>query len=446
MRDHTVRTFTPATRRRARSLALAAFVAGALLALAAGAAQAVIVTRGHHRVSYERLPGKALGATPSARSQARPALSKAPLKYHGGSVMPSNTNYVIYWDPSGGAAFPAGYEAGINRYFEALSHDSGGLLNADSVLAQYGDENGASASYNSHFGGFYNDTDPYPANGCTAAPTCLTGAQLEAELATFVQSRALPADLQHEYFLLTPKGVENCETAEGLSCSAGAGNKSYCAFHSFVELGKGAVLVFAVDPYVSGLKCADEKNLPNGNPSDETIAGGLAHEHSESVTDPQLNAWYDSKGNEVADKCRTGEAESEYGLPLGTAPDGSDYNEVIDGALYWYQQVWSNEVTACAQRQLHTPTIKKVKPKSGPEAGGTEVAITGTGFTEGTTVTFGEAAATDVSYESPTSIVAVTPPGIAGKVNVTVTTAGGTSTITNKTRFKYKKAKVPRGH
>ena len=281
--------------------------------------------------------------------------------------MPSNTNYAIFWDPSGGAAFPAGYQAGLESWFADLAHDSGGLLNTDSVLTQYGDEFGHTASYNSHFGGAYVDTDPYPANGCSAAPRCLDSAQIRAELVSFVQAHALPSDLEHMYFLLTPSGVESCTDEAEKVCSAGTGtqHRVYCSYHEFIELAKG-VLVYAYTPYMAGLKCGDEQNTPNGNPSDEELSGGLVHEHSEAVTDPELNAWYDEQGKEVGDKCRVANPNEEFGPPLGEAPNGSSYNQVLNGDRYWYQQEWSNEAGGCAQRKATIPTIKKMKPKSGP--------------------------------------------------------------------------------
>ena len=435
MMEDTARMPAPAIRRRAWLLGLPVLLVLGLLALAASSAQALVVTSEGHPVSYEPLLKGSGAAGPNARTQAKPLAKKGLENPKHGPVMPSNTNYVIYWDPPGGTTFPAGYETGINTFFEDLGHDRGKLFNTDSVLTQYG------ANYDSHFAAALSDTDPYPSNGCTAAETCLSEAQIEAEVLSFVQSHSLPTDLEHEYFVLTPQGVESCNNA-GTRCSAGAENAYYCAFHNFIDLGKGAVIVYASDPYVSGLKdtCADEANRPNGNPSDDTIAGGLAHEHSESVTDPELNAWMDKKGQEVADKCRHGEPE-EYGTPLGTAPNGSKYNELINADEYWYQQVWSNELGACAQRQLQVPTIKKLKPKKGLETGGTVVTIVGTGFTEGATVEFGELEASEVVFESSTSLRATTPPEPAGKVPVTVTTEGGTTTVTNKTQFTYKKAK-----
>jgi hypothetical protein len=444
---------TARTARKARTrgpsprLAVAMLLALTALAFAAASAQAVIVTVDGHRISLEPVPGATShrGASPALRAGAKPSKKSLPLIHHeGGVVMPSNTNYAIFWDPSGGAAFPAGYQAGIERWFTDLADDSGGLLNTDSVLTQYG------ANYSSHFGGAYIDTDPYPASGCAATPKCLDAAQVRAELVSFVQAHSLPTDLEHMYFLLTPNEVEGCQDEAEKVCSAGTGpqHRFYCSYHEFIELPKG-VLIYADTPYMGGLKCGDEKNTPNGNPSDEELSGGLVHEHSEGVTDPELNAWYDEQGNEVGDKCRSPIAKTEaeeFGTPLGEAPNGSDYNQLIDGDRYWYQQEWSNEAGGCAQRRATVPTIKKMAPKSGPATGETAVTITGTGFVGAVTVHFGTTPAKKVTVESSTTIVAVSPEHEAGKVFVTVTTAGGTSEAeSTKAKFKFKKVKPPKG-
>jgi len=86
------------------------------------------------------------------------------------------------------------------------------------------------------------------------------------------------------------------------------------------------------------------------------------------------------------------------------------------------------------------PVIKKLSPKSGPSSGGTTVAITGERFSEASAVSFGGSAATSFKVNSATSITAVTPPGAAGSVSVTVTTPFGTSAA-SQAKFNYKKAK-----
>jgi len=68
-------------------------------------------------------------------------------------------------------------------------------------------------------------------------------------------------------------------------------------------------------------------------------------------------------------------------------------------------------------------TVSSVTPTSGSIAGGTVVTVTGSGFTSGSTVRFGSAQASGVQFVSGTQINATTPPGTAGVVSVTVTSA-----------------------
>jgi hypothetical protein len=440
--DYGPRCTAPGPRLRERAIGVLALAVAALLGVGATTASALIVRSHASAIGYERL---AAAASPTrSQAQAKGAtgpLASRPLEYHGGPVMPSNTDYAIYWDPAGAPEYPAGYESGLDRYFEDVAQDSGGDQNVESVLVQYKDSAGEFANYSSHFGGALIDTDPYPASGCSAAPICLTEEQLRAEITKYVEGHKLAMDLQHLYFLLTPPGVESCIEAKSHACSAGTKHASYCSYHGYIQVTGTLIIVYTNNPYVEGTNCDNGEEHPNGAASDATIGGGLAHEYAESVTDPELNAWYDSKGEEVADKCRTLKVVSEFGEPLGKAPDGSNYNQVINGDLYWYQQMWSNEAGACKQRTAQPPqppTVTKVTPKSGPTAGGTAVTITGANFTEPTTVKFGGVSATGVTVNSPTSLTAISPSQAKAAVDVTVTTSVGTSAVTKKDHFKYK--------
>ncbi len=71
------------------------------------------------------------------------------------------------------------------------------------------------------------------------------------------------------------------------------------------------------------------------------------------------------------------------------------------------------------------PTVTGIAPASGIEAGGLLVTLTGTGFVEGATVTFGETAAPDVIFGDATTLTAIFPPGTAGAVEVVVTNPDG---------------------
>jgi len=81
------------------------------------------------------------------------------------------------------------------------------------------------------------------------------------------------------------------------------------------------------------------------------------------------------------------------------------------------------------------PAVTAVSPKAGPAAGGTEVTITGSGFTAGTSVMFG-GASVPVTVNSSTSLTVFSPSG-TGAVDIVVTTPGGTSTTVPADRFTY---------
>jgi hypothetical protein len=83
------------------------------------------------------------------------------------------------------------------------------------------------------------------------------------------------------------------------------------------------------------------------------------------------------------------------------------------------------------------PTIKKVKPHKGPSAGGISVTISGTNFTGATAVKFGATEAVGFTVTSVNQIVATAPGGTTGTVDVSVTTAHGTSALSRKDHFQY---------
>ena len=286
------------------------------------------------------------------------------MDYNGGPVMPSNTDYMVLWSPAGLSAYPAGYVSGLRTFFTDLAHDSGGHQNVDSVSAQYNDLTGAFARYQTTFGGVLVDTDPYPPTECPAAApvtACLTDPQIQTELEQFVASRGLKTDLSHEYFLLPPPHVETCFTNDPTTgfggCSAGEPSNlaAFCAYHSNTSL--SPMLIYSDNPFDATNPLCQDGNNPNGI-ADGEINGGLSHEQNESVTDPLPNdAWTNgagaNQGQEVGDQC-----VGMMGTPLGTAPNGAKYNQVINGHFYWFQEEWSNQTHSCLQRL--TPT--KARP------------------------------------------------------------------------------------
>jgi hypothetical protein len=86
------------------------------------------------------------------------------------------------------------------------------------------------------------------------------------------------------------------------------------------------------------------------------------------------------------------------------------------------------------------PAISAITPSTGTTAGGTSVAITGSGFLSGSTVSFGTVAAASVTFVDSTHLTAISPAGSTGTVDVTVTDTNGTSSTGASDQFTYTSA------
>ncbi|WP_133918035.1 IPT/TIG domain-containing protein [Streptomyces sp. NBC_00582] len=75
-----------------------------------------------------------------------------------------------------------------------------------------------------------------------------------------------------------------------------------------------------------------------------------------------------------------------------------------------------------------TPAVTAVQPPTGPTTGGTQLTITGHGFTGTTAVTIGNLPATTFTVTTDTTILATAPAQAAGTVSVRATTSAGSST------------------
>ena len=347
-----------------------------------------------------------------------PAGANGNLTWHGGPVMHSSTVYAVYWAPSG-YSYQAGYDAAIAKYFVDVAADSGKSSNVYSVATQYGDSAG-NALYLSSFKSSLQDTNAYPDSGCTDAPytsICLTDEQIQTELRAFVAANGLPTGMATAYFVFFPVGVGSCFDSASTSCSY----KQFCAYHGWIGRGDPSTIIYANMPYAdqptAGAKC-DIEPSPNGNDADATI-NVTSHEHNEMITDPLGNAWYDSVGDENADKCAW-----IFGSPLGSTPYGA-YNQAIASGKYMLQEEWSNLLSTCVQNAvIPPPKITSFFPSRG--RAGTAITLTGQNFLGATQVQLRGVSAS-FTIVSATKISTRVPSGVAGLSQWTVTTPGGTA-------------------
>jgi hypothetical protein len=191
------------------------------------------------------------------------------------------------------------------------------------------------------------------------------------------------------------------------------------------------------------------KTLPNA----PTVVTKAASEVTE--TSATLNASVNPNGGEVSD-CRFEYGTStSYGSSVscsklpgsGTSPvEVSSSVAGITASTTYHFRISATNTGGTSKGSDETfktlpnaPTVTAVEPNEGPETGGTKVAITGTGFTGATAVNFGANPAKSFKVDSATSIAAESPAG-TGTVDVTVSTAGGTSSTGSADHFTYASA------
>ena len=96
-------------------------------------------------------------------------------------------------------------------------------------------------------------------------------------------------------------------------------------------------------------------NDPQGYPDAEHVIDIVAHEVNEAMTDPEGVGYMDPNGFEIGDKCEFG---PQFGTPLGFAPDGSPFNQVVNGHKYLIQEMWANRDNSntpnCVQATTNT--------------------------------------------------------------------------------------------
>ena len=115
-----------------------------------------------------------------------------------------------------------------------------------------------------------------------------------------------------------------------------------------------------------------------------------------------------------------------------TAPPGSGTDDVV---VTTTKGISAN---SAADEYIYAdaPVVQVVSPTSGPEAGGTPVTITGTGFTTASAVMFGTVRHRCQVDVSGTEITVTSPAGTA-EVDVTVTTPVGKSATSSADEFTY---------
>jgi len=247
----------------------------------------------------------------NAVGHAKPSSSNNGIFYHGGPLMLGATNvyYIWYGNWSGNSA---------TTILSDLASNIGGSPYFN-INTTYYDGSNTHVTNAVNYAG--STTDNY------SQGTALSDAAVQNVVASAITSGGLPKDTNAVFFVLTSADVN--ETSG--FCT------QYCGWHTHGTIaGSDIKYSFVGNPDRCPSACAWQTTSPNGNAGADGMASIIAHELQEAVTDPDLNAWYDRRGQENADKCAW-----TFGT-TSTASNGSLYNLALGARQYLIQQNWVN--------------------------------------------------------------------------------------------------------
>jgi hypothetical protein len=252
---------------------------------------------------------------PPGRHRSSAPDATANLTCHGGPIQTAPKLYLVFWGAAWGDTSPTGGDPnGMKARTIAWAKTMGGSRwkNTDT---QYVDSSGNHVGNDSAlFAGEFDDTS-------STVPATPSDSDLVNEAARAANHFG-DYSVNDNYVLLTPisNKPDGFETA-------------YCAWHSYTNAG-GNPVPFTNMPYVADGSFACGSYFVNPAPGGITdgLSIVLGHEQAETETDPLLDAWFDTAGEEIGDKCAW--------IDLIDNPDAGGFPT---------QPLWSNATSGCVQ-------------------------------------------------------------------------------------------------
>jgi hypothetical protein len=260
------------------------------------------------------------------------AIVQAGINYHGGPVLQAGTKVAaVYWSAStiySGGPTPGSTGAGSSDgsnvgYF--LSHVGGSPY--FNINTSYTNSAGTPIVNSVSYTQFW-------ANNSVSVPSG-TKRVTDATMLSMLQSGFNTGKLTYD-----PNTLYAIFTQGSVNLGGGFGTQ-YCAYHSWGNVTVGGVtktVLYAAMPD-AGAKpsaCSNGTASPNGDPHADAVISVLVHEVEETTTDMNGNAWYDSSGQENADKCAW-----TFGTTF-TTPNGGVANVTLGTKNFLIQRNWLN--------------------------------------------------------------------------------------------------------
>lgn len=261
-----------------------------------------------------------------------PLASASNMVYNGGLVQTAPKMYVVYW---GSTWTSTGDPRHVQPYLNNFLSVVGGSAWLGTVTQYTQTVSGvktAVGNASGSYAGSWNDTSAIPNLNSSSTYQSYLAAEAQ-KAATHFGDRSQNVN----YIIALPHSVKVYQFAGscGWICYfIGA----YCAWHS-TTTSNGSTIAYTNLPYQPDAGSSCGSGSVNGSTAyNDGVSIVTGHEQAEAETDPQLNAWYDSSGNEIGDKCAWTNLQN---VSFGGNTLGTNY--------FPTQPLWSNAVGGCVQ-------------------------------------------------------------------------------------------------
>lgn len=235
---------------------------------------------------------------PRPRHGAAPASGSGNLINHGGPVENAPRVFVVFW---GWTSDPSGEQPYLTRFLSSI-----GGTSWLSTVSQYG-------------GGWTGNLLAGTWSDSASVPSHPSDSAIQSEAAKAAGHFGAGTSFNVEIVVATPHGHS----------TRGFGTQ-FCAYHGAVSSDPN--VTYTDLPYMTdaGTSCGEDSvNGSSGLLDGVSIVEG--HEMAETITDPLLNAWFDSSGFEIGDKCAW--------INLADI--------TTSGGTFAMQPLWSNSAGGC---------------------------------------------------------------------------------------------------
>jgi hypothetical protein len=259
---------------------------------------------------------------------------------------------------------------------------------------------------------------------CASSSACtLMDSDIQAELAAQIKTNHLPSpDSNTAYMIFMPPNVT------WTNASGNTSGIQFCSYNSTAATTGGPPIIYGtiIDTFTgvgAGAGCGPNANALQNETAlaSTTLANAITDPDigiASSIADPV--AWFSTTMGQVGDACSK-----------------QDFTITVSGRTWSVGQIFNRFTNSCDS--IAAPTVTSISPANGPVAGGTNVTITGSNFTIGSTVHFGGNRGMNFVFNSSTRATVFAPPG-RGIVDVTVTNDVATSATSAADRYTYRPA------